>query len=79
MKNYVKPNISFQFFNLEATTVGACVVASNQGQYECPIRIPDWPGEYLFNDAPCTIDNMNPEDFEMCYHGPNADLRILGS
>ena len=79
MKNYIKPSVSFQFFNLEATTVGACVIASNQDPYVCPVRIPDNPGDFIFSDHPdCTVD-MAPEDNNMCYHGPNADLRILGS
>ena len=78
MKNYVKPSVSFQFFNLEATTVGACVISSTHDPYVCPIRIPDNPGEFIFSVDPCTID-ADPENFNMCYHGPNADLRILGS
>ena len=79
MKNYMKPSISFQFFNLTANASGGCSIESNQAEYECKVGIPDWPGEYLIGDsAPCTVDG-DPEDFGICYNVPVGDARVLGS
>ena len=78
MKNYVKPSISFQFFNLNAGSAGGCVLGSNLGELACPVRVPDWPGEFIFtaDNSGCTIE---ADAGEFCYGVPSADNRVLGS
>lgn len=78
MKNYVKPAISFQFFNLNSSGAGGCVIGSNLGELVCPVRVPDWPGEFIFttDNADCTME-ADPGQF--CYQIPADSNRVLGS
>lgn len=78
MKNYVKPAISFQFLNLSSNVSGGCVMSSNQAELSCPIRIPDWPGDFLLADekSGCTIPT---DPGSLCYGVPSGDNRVLGS
>ncbi len=78
MKNYVKPAISFQFFNLSSNVAGGCVMSANLNTTPCVIRVPDWPGDYLLAEetAGCTIPT---DPGELCYGVPTGDDRVLGS
>lgn len=81
MKNYMKPSISFQFFNLSSNVSGGCALSANQAKFTCPVEIPDLPGDTVFavSPSPCSYETENPEDFGVCYHNPNDTVRILGS
>ena len=79
MKNYIKPSISFQFFNLSAGGAGGCVMGSNlDSEQSCPVRVPDWPGDFIFTaeNTGCTIE---AEEGSLCYNIPSEDNRVLGS
>ena len=78
MKKYVKPAISFQFFNLTTEVSGGCIYSSsNQSDLLCPIEIPGRPGETVFTDYNTCF--MTPEDGGLCVQVPTADNRVLGS
>ena len=79
MKNYVKPGISFQFFNLATNASGGCSLESNQAAYSCAVGIPDNPGITVFTATNCDFEVDNPEDFGICYGVPVSDARVLGS
>ena len=79
MKNYVKPAVSFQFFNLVSGLSGGCNMEANSGPYQCPVEIPNWPGETVFNASTCTWATNNPEEFDICYQGPTGIISAIGS
>ena len=41
MKNYIKPAISFQFFNLATGVSDGCNMSANSAPYQCPVDIPN--------------------------------------
>lgn len=80
MKDYMKPAISFQFFNLAANAPGGCSLDSNSAQYQCAVEIPGRPGMTIFANRPdCRYLTDSPEDYGVCYGVPVADSRVLGS
>lgn len=79
MKNYIKPAISFQFFNLATGVSDGCNMSANSDPYQCPVEIPNWPGETVFTASGCTWATNNPEEFDICYQGPTGIVSVLGS
>ncbi len=80
MKDYMKPAVSFQFFNLSANASGGCSLSSNQAAYVCAVQIPDRPqGQTIFVKGNCRYQTDSPEDYGICYGIPVADGRVLGS
>ena len=80
MKNYVKPAVSFQFFNLVTGVSDGCNMEATSGQYSCPVQIPNWPGETVFATATgCTWETDNPLEFDVCYQGPSGITSVIGS
>lgn len=79
MKNYVKPAVSFQFFNLVSGVSDGCNMSATSAPYQCPVQIPDWPGETVFTAAACTWETDNPEEFDICYQGPSGITSVIGS
>jgi hypothetical protein len=80
MKDYIKPGISFQFFNLTSNLAGGCSVKSNEAEYVCPVQLPGYAdGETVFVRGSCFYATQNPEDHNVCYGVPVADSRVLGS
>ena len=81
MKNYVKPQVSFQFFNLATTTSGGCNVTGTAAEYVCAVEVPGLPGEMIFTDDRhgCDFITDSPDEFGICYNVPVGDTRVLGS
>ena len=81
MKNYVKPQVSFQFFNLATTTSGGCTLPSTSAEYVCAVEVPGLLDEAVFTDERngCSFITDSPDQFGICYNVPVADARVLGS
>ena len=79
MKNYVKPVISFQLLNTSTGVSDGCKVSGSADPYQCPVEIPDWPGETVFTPSNCTWATNTPEEFDICYHGPTGLVSVFGS
>lgn len=79
MKNYMKPAVSFQFFNLSSGVSDGCNMSATSDPYKCPVEIPDLPGNTIFTVADCTWATDNPEEFNICYQGPTGIVSVLGS
>ncbi len=78
MKNYIKPAISFQFFNLTTDVSAGCNMDKTSAPYACPVEHPNWPGETVFTPSNCM---WTPEDgaFDFCYQGPSGVVSVIGS
>lgn len=79
MKQYTKPAISFQPLNLSTGVSDGCNMSANADPYKCPVDIPNWPGETVFTASNCTWATNNPEEFDICYHGPIGIVSVFGS
>ncbi|MBR3780101.1 MAG: hypothetical protein IKK63_02735 [Clostridia bacterium] len=79
MKNYTKPAISFQPLNMATNVSDGCNMAANSAPYQCPVEIPNWPGETVFTAYACTWATNKPEEFDICYHGPVGIISVFGS
>lgn len=80
MRNYIKPSISFQFLNLATGVSDGCNMTANIGKYQCPVAVPGWGGETIFADRKvCFWVTETPEEYDVCYHGPNGIVSVLGS
>jgi hypothetical protein len=78
MKNYIKPAVSFQFFNVVDGVSAGCNMDKTNAPYDCPVEIPNWPGETLFNASNC-MWTPNDGDFDICYQGPSGVVSVIGS
>ncbi len=79
MKNYIKPDISFQRLNLSSSVSLGCAVESTHDAGKCPVEIPGYPGLTVFPEgSECTTYSPGFED-QICYHVPTADLNVFES
>ena len=75
-KNYSKPQIMFDSFELSQSIAGACAgVQSDQAPYDCPV---DFGGPLTLFAAMCDITPA-PGDNKVCYDVPSDDSRLFGS
>lgn len=80
MRNYIKPSISFQFLNLATGVSDGCNTGAEHDPYKCRVELPGWGGETIFTTTgTCTWITQNPEEFDICYHGPSGIVSVLGS
>ena len=79
MKNYMKPAISFQALNMATAVTAACNMSANSAEQQCPVKIPNWGDETVFTAKDCTWATNNPEEFDICYHGPAGIVSVFGS
>lgn len=69
-REYTKPMLAFESFQLDAAIAAGCVNKLHYGQYECHEQ---WsPEETLFSFVQCDIDLVGDgqKHFTECYHGP---------
>ena len=80
MKNYIKPDISFQKLDIATTVSAGCEYTPTSGVGECPAEIPGQPGLMLFQEynGGCMVYSPELEGL-ICYHVPTADTNIFES
>lgn len=80
-KNYEKPEIMFDSFELSQSIAGGCeLIQTNQAEKSCPINIPDFgPGYTWFADLlTCYATPPGPND-SICYHVPSDAYNVYSS
>lgn len=77
MKNYKKPEIMFECFEL-AENIAMCELLDQgtSGRYECPI-IDDESGWTVFTETNCSQAPANGE--QICYEVPFEDYNVFVS
>ncbi len=78
MKNYIKPDISFQRLELSASVSAGCAIVSNNEPMACPVEIPGQGGLTVFPDGVCMAYFPGVED-TLCYHVPATESNIFES
>ena len=79
MSDYNKPVISFQALNTATGVSDGCNMSSTSDPFACPVKIPGWGDETVFTPANCMWATNNPEEFDICYHGPTGIVSVFGS
>ena len=77
-KNYEKPQIRFESFELSQNISANCDWISNQAEYVCPVVDPEWDDITIFMAAPCDTDTPLGDD-GICYDVPTSDTNIFSS
>ena len=75
-KQYVKPMISFEKLAISSNGSAGCAFDAEFAPFSCPVHIPGWGDETIFNAGTCTWYN---EDDSVCYHVPTESTNIFGS
>ncbi len=76
-KNYTKPQIVFDNFELSQSIAGSCEAISNQVQFVCPVEIPEL-GFSVFNEGTCDYYAPDINDY-VCYDGPPSSSQVFSS
>ncbi len=79
MKNYIKPDITFQKMNLSTDISTGCAVSSTQDPKKCPVDIPGQPGLTIYTEGSECIAYGPGWEEQICYHVPVADLNVFES
>ncbi len=74
-KNYEKPEIAFDSFELSQSIAGDCVAISNQDEGTCAVMI---GGLSLLNTNMCMI-TPPPGDNKICYDVPSDTMKVFVS
>lgn len=79
MKNYIKPDISFQKLDLTTNVSAGCEYSATSDPGACPAEIPGQPGLTVFlENSDCMV--YSPEAGGLiCYHVPTADSNVFES
>lgn len=80
-KNYIKPQIAFESFQLSTSIAASCaLLGAEHAQYVCPVTDPD-SGFTIFTDelsSPCDTAPIGGSD-SVCYDIPVANWNVLTS
>ncbi len=76
-KKYIKPQITFESFQLSTTIASCAIMGTNLAQYVCPVEDPEW-GWMYFADSNNLCD-MVPGNGEICYDVPVANWNVTNS
>lgn len=77
-KQYVKPELYFEDFELSANIAAGCIKATNYAAYVCTYET---GGEKVFSggeDSECTVTPENGAP-SLCYDNPTADTKLFSS
>ena len=74
-KEYKKPQIIFESFELSQSIANGCQYISNQAYGICPVDVDGFGA--LFNNAACEWPGVMGEN--VCYHDPAEDNRVFTS
>lgn len=76
-KRYIKPDLTFESFEMSSNIALGCGTAVNYGVESCKSNIaPGLPGTLFDGGAGCTI---HPDDAGICYQTVSDDQRIFAS
>ena len=73
---YIKPQIGFESLSLGSELYPSCAISVTFSEFVCPIPIPDWGNQTIFQEYNC--DWSNGEEF-VCYHVPMESMNIFSS
>lgn len=76
-KNYVRPAIIFDSFELAENIASCELISSNQGRYECPALDPESGLQIFSSIGPCTTTPLDGE--QICYEIPLETFNIFVS
>lgn len=77
-KSYVKPEITFESFELATSIAAGCVlIGANQDMYACPVKDPILGFTYFHTDG-CNATPTNG-DTSLCYHVPTEGYGVFTS
>ena len=78
-KNYEKPQIRFESFELSQDISAGCELISNHAQGSCAVDVPEWGGTiYLNSDCVWAAPDTGSGD-GLCYHAPTDSYNVYTS
>lgn len=81
-KNYRKPEILFESFELSQNISAGCELISNQSKFSCALTDPEWDDIKIFMDGNGVCDTSAPYpgyDDQLCYHAPTDGYNVHSS
>ncbi len=77
-KQYVKPQIKFESFQLSTSIAASCtLLGTNSAQYVCPVEDPEWGWSYFAESG--NVCDMAPANGNICYDIPVANWNVMNS
>ncbi len=78
-KQYVKPQITFESFQLSTSIAASCtLIGTSSAQYVCPVEDPVRKWSYFSDDIASACD-MAPVNGNICYDIPVANWNVMNS
>lgn len=79
-KNYQKPQIRFESFELSQDISAGCELISNHGQGACVVLVPEWDMTLYINEMNCDATAPDYGDGDgLCYHAPSDSYNVYSS
>lgn len=78
-KQYVKPDISFDTFELSQSIAGGCEGITNAVYGTCATTIPDLGFSIFANKHTCDVHAAPGNNEFVCYHAPSDSNNVFSS
>ena len=78
-KNYVKPQASYESFELSASIAGGCAKPMGHSQSDCGYYVVGIPGNVFINAETYCKYEAADGDFSACYHVPTDQAKLFTS
>lgn len=79
-KQYVKPELYFENFELSMNIAAGCAIATQHADYVCPYTITSM-NRTIFSskESGCTTLTQDGSEYGLCYHNPAEGQNLFSS